>query len=335
MADDERPENRTAARRLCWIYPDRGTAEQREMEARNVWDGYRAVAGDLGLEMSLHKPEEIAIDARDPRRPRFYLNGDQVTPEDTIFVTYLYSLPHQAPDVANQVMLYTNLEQAGFYLPIPPRIAYIGRDKLATMLFLADCPVPALPSVRIGTGRSAMSAHYDIALSGLTYPLIVKPAYWGMGLGTSVVTNIHDLRGVIGMAGGADVPVVVQPYFENVSEGRVYVIDGKPHTILRGRKEGYCMMAVRATGGKIHREYLDSLPELEEAVAYAARRLRTAYFTLDFLHDGERYWIHEIEPDGAVGFSQNADQGDVAYRVIHDRFAAYLRGHDAFLKDRA
>ncbi|MBB6174732.1 glutathione synthase/RimK-type ligase-like ATP-grasp enzyme [Nocardiopsis mwathae] len=324
----------STARRLCWIYPDRGTAAQRTMEHEAVWDQYRAVAEDLGLEMSLHAPEEVAIDARDPRDPRFYLRGERITPEDTILVTHFYTLPHQAADVCNQATLYAGLEEGGFYLPIPPRIAFIGRDKLATMLFLADSPVPTVPTVRIGSGRSAMSGHYDVAFQGLDYPLIVKPAYWGMGLGVSVVSNIHDLRGVIGLAGGSDTALVVQPYLGQVREGRIFVIDGKPHTILQGEKEGYCMVSTRALGGRHKRQYVDSLEELDGAVAYAASRLRTPYFTLDFLHDGERYWISEIEPDGAVGFSQDAQQAQTGYRIVHDRFQAYLRGHREWIAAR-
>jgi glutathione synthase/RimK-type ligase-like ATP-grasp enzyme len=319
------------ARQLCWIYPDR-VASPKRAGHEDFWGQYRDVAAKLDLELSLHGPEEIAIDARDPREPRFFLSGDRVTPEDTIFITHLYSLPHQAMDVCNQVMLHTNLEQAGFYLPIHPRIASIGRDKLATMLFLAECPVPLLPTVRIGTGRLAMSGHYDIALAGMDYPLIVKPAYWGMGLGVSVVRNIHDLRGVIGLAGGSETALVIQPYLGQVQEGRVYVIDGAPHTILRGEKDGYCFTATRVVGGRHHREYVDALPDLEPAVEFAASKLRTRYFTLDFLYDGERYWISEIEPDGAVGFSQNQQQAAVAERIVHDRFSTYLQGHAEWLR---
>ena len=54
----------------------------------------------------------------------------------------------------------------------------------------------------------------------MKYPMIVKPAYWAMGLGVSVVHNVHDLRGVIGLAGGSDTSLVVQPYFEGVRERR-------------------------------------------------------------------------------------------------------------------
>lgn len=322
------------ARRLCWIYPDRGTAAQRATEHEAVWDRYRAIAEDMGLEMSLHTPEEVAIDARDPRAPRFFLRGERITPEDTILVTHFYTLPHQSADATNQATLYTSFEQAGFYLPIPPKIAFVGRDKLATMLFLADSPVPTLPTVRIGSGRAAMTGHYDVALEGLAYPLIVKPAYWGMGLGVSVVSNVHDLRGVIGLAGGSDTALVVQPYLGEVREGRIFVVDGEPHTVLEGQKEGYCIVSTRALGGRLQRDYVDVSPQMEEAVAYAASRLRIPYFTLDYLHDGERYWISEIEPDGAVGFNQDARQEEIGGQIVTDRFYAFLRGHRDWIAAR-
>ena len=79
--------------------------------------------------------------------------GERVTPADTLFVTSLYSLPYQAMDVFNQYALYAVLEHSGFYLPAPPRLSAIVNDKLATILYLKDSPVPSIPTVRIGTGR--------------------------------------------------------------------------------------------------------------------------------------------------------------------------------------
>jgi hypothetical protein len=56
-------------------------------------------------------------------------------------------------DIFHQYAVYAVLEQAGFYLPAPPNLSAIVNDKLATILFLKDCPIPAIPTVRIGTGR--------------------------------------------------------------------------------------------------------------------------------------------------------------------------------------
>jgi hypothetical protein len=320
-------------RRLSWIYPDRGTARIREAEEKAVWGPYRRIAADLGLELTLTKPEDVAVDASDPGKPLVYLEGEPVTPADTIFVTSLYSLPHQTQDVMNQLFLFTILDRLGFYLPIPPQLSYIGEDKAATVLHLAGSPVPLLPTVRVTGGREAMSGHDDTALASLSYPMIVKPAYWGMGLGVSVVHNIHDLRGVIGLAGGSNTAMVAQPYLSGVYERRAYVVNGRTHTVLHGQKDGYCLSVTKALGGRHVRGYGELPRELEDAVAYAASRLPTPYFCLDFLFDGERHLISEIELDGAVAFNGIPEQDEVAESIVLSRFTAYVDGHAAWLAD--
>lgn len=321
-------------RRISWIYPDRGTAWQRQFEDDGVWDGYRKHAADLGLELTLNKPEEVAIDATDARQPKVYLKGERVTPEDTLFVTSLWSLPHQTQDVVGQLFLYTNLERLGFYLPIPPRMSYIGVDKTATLLHLADSPVPLLPTVRVVGGREGMTGHYDPALVPLEYPMIVKPAYWGMGLGVAVVHNVHDLRGMIGLAGGSDTALVAQPYYEGAREMRVYVVEGRAHTVLDGRKEGYCLMVTKTVGGQHERAYVEPSEELSAAVEYAVSRFPgVPYFTLDFIQQGDRLWVSEVEFDGAVGFSLDEEQNRVAGELVRDRFTAYVRAHGAWLAE--
>jgi glutathione synthase/RimK-type ligase-like ATP-grasp enzyme len=323
-----------ASLRLCWIYPDRGTAWQRDLEQEHVWGRYQRIAKEVGFEMSVHKPEAIAVDATDAARPRFFLDGEQVTPEDTVFVTDMYSLPHQLQDVGAQVFTYTLLERAGFYLPIPPFAAYTGTEKAATMIHLADSPIRAVPTVRIASGREGMTGHYDAALAGLEYPLLVKPATWGMGLGVCVVRNPNELRGVIGLASGSDTALVVQPYFPLVHDYRVYVVDGEPHTVLRSVKQGPNLTASRSTGGKRDRSYIDPLPELADTVAYVVSKLPLPYLTVDFLYDGERFWLSEIEVDGAVAFEENEEMARRGTTVIEARFAAYRRGHDAWLAHR-
>ncbi|WJK35189.1 hypothetical protein [Solwaraspora sp. WMMA2065] len=314
------------ARRLSWIYPDRGTAWLRQAEQDAVWGPYQEIAADLGLEFTVNKPEEVAVDATDPGRPKVYLDGAPVTPADTIFVTSLYSLPHQTQDVCNQVFLFTILERLGFYLPIPPALSYIGEDKLASVVHLAGSPIPLLPTVRVGSGREAMAGRSDAALAALPFPLIVKPAYWGMGLGISVVHNMHDLKGLIGLAGGSDTALVAQPYLKVVREQRVYVVDGQAHTVLYGYKDGYCLAVTKASGGRHERGYSALPPELADTVAYVAERLPTPYFTLDFLFDGERHWVSEIELDGAVAFNGIPEQDAAARAIVRARFEAYLAG---------
>ena len=51
-----------------------------------------------------------------------------MTPDDTLFITALYSLPYQAMDICNQLSVYAVLEQLGFYLPFPP-VAVADRQR--------------------------------------------------------------------------------------------------------------------------------------------------------------------------------------------------------------
>jgi hypothetical protein len=321
--------------RISWIYPDRSTHRWRQMEHEGVWDAYAEVAADLGLAFSLDMPEDFSVDATNARDPKVYVRGERVTPQDTIFVTSLYSLPHQVQDVCNQIFAFSILEAAGFYLPVPPQLSYIGEDKAATMIHLSESPTPLLPTVRIGAGREAMTGHYDAALASLAYPIILKPAYWGMGLGVLTVNNIHDLRGAISLAAGSDTAMVAQPFLDVKIERRAYVVNGTTVHALYGSKEGYCLMASRKEGGIRRRGFSDLPPELESTVEYVASRLPTPYFTLDFIFDGDQYWVTEIELDGAAGFGGSPADDAIARDIVHARFSAYLAGHAAWLEQRS
>lgn len=316
--------------RLCWIYPDRGTLRQRLAEDKAVWTTYQRIAADVGLKMSLHKAEAVSVEAVDGDPPRVFLDGELITPADTMLVTSMWSLPHQVQEVCNQLFVYTILEQAGFYLPIPPRLSYITTDKMATMLYLSDSPVRRVPTVRIGTGRDAPSGHYMNALEKLSYPMFVKPAYWGMGMGVCLVHNSHELRGVVGIAGGSDTGLVVQPYLGvGVNDFRVYVVNGKPHTVLRRIPDGDSLTANLVNGGRM--EYVPVPEELVEALDYIAEKLPMPYFAADFLWDGKEFWLSEVEPDGAVGYALTREIEDVQRPLIEARFRAYLEAHAAWV----
>jgi len=314
------------ATRLCWIYPDRGTERMRTKEWTYVWGVYEEVARERGWTLSLHQPDEVTVDATGQGAARVFLDGAAVTPHDTVFVTSLWTLPHHAPDVCNQLYLYAILEAAGFYLPIPPRLSCIAGDKAATVLHLADSPTPHVPTVRIGTGRDFAPRLYETATAGLSHPLLVKPAYWGMGQGVCLAHSAEELEGLVGLAAGAGTALVCQPWLgEGVDDVRVYVIDGRPHTVLRRMPQGAALTANVSAGGAVRAVALP--PELADTVAYVASRMPMPYLTVDFLHDGERYWLSEVEPDGAVG-SQAKEQR----AIVAARFDAYGAAHREFLR---
>src|SRR5688572_11327401 len=161
-------ESASTLSRMVWVFPDRESSRGVPKYQKAFWFAYEEVAAELGLSWTSHPPEDIAVDAVDPDDPRVFVAGERVTPADTLFITSLYSLPYQAMDVFNQYALYSVLEQSGFYLPSPPSLSPIVNDKLATILFLKDSPIPPIPTVRIGTGRDLAHRLYEPALEKVT-----------------------------------------------------------------------------------------------------------------------------------------------------------------------
>ncbi|MHC2621862.1 hypothetical protein ACVIW2_003894 [Bradyrhizobium huanghuaihaiense] len=318
----------TSLKNVFWVYPERNTARQREFEERRVWAPYRKVLESMGYRFGLVKPDDIHIEF-DHERSVCFVNDARVTPRDTIFVTSMWTMPHQVVDTCNQLFLYSALETLGFFLPIPLKFANITVDKMATYLHLRECPVRHLPTSRIAAGRDVFTKDYAVAVANVKYPALVKPSYWAMGIGVCIAHNPEELHGLVGLARGADTAVVVQPFLSGASDYRVYVVNGEPVLIMKRSPRKDSLTANLATGGTA--EYTKTLPsELRGSIDYIASRLPMPYMAMDFLHDGERFWFSEIEPDGALVFDK-ADELTDAMKVeaATKRFQAFVDGHSA------
>ncbi len=321
----------SALRRMCWVFPDRESTRTGAMWRYYFWDAYAEVAREMGLTWERIAPDAIVVDGMDRAKPRVFVDDELVTPEDTLFVTALYSLPYQSMDIFNQFAVYAVLEQLGFYLPFPPALSPIANDKLATMLFFADSPMPTIPTVRIGTGRDIGKHGYEVALDNLTYPAIVKPAGWCGGGGVNLANSAEDLRGLATLAQGGDTTLVAQPYLgHGTVDYRVYVIDGKAHPyVLRRTPHGNSPVSNASRGGIM--DYLPTPPELAEAVGYFAGRLPIPFFCADFLHDGRQFWFSELEPDGVIAPDFDDPQRTRQTDITRARFEAYRKGHERWL----
>lgn len=319
-------------RRMCWIFPDRESSRATAMWQPFFWDLYADVAAELGLTWCRHSPDAITVDGLDAGKPRVYLDEELVTPEDTLFITALYSLPYQSADIFNQYALYAVLEQLGFYLPFPPALSPIANDKLATALHFADSPVPAIPTIRIGTGRDISKHLYEVGLGELTYPAVIKPAGWCGGGGVNLAHSAEDIRGLASLAQGGDTTLVAQPYLgDGTIDYRVYVVDGAPYACMRRTPEPGSPVSNASRGGAM--AFPPVPPELAEATSYFAEKLvGVPFYCVDFLYDSDRYWFSELEPDGVIA----PDWGDPARAVQRDitraRWTAYRNAHARWLE---
>ncbi|MFE0461420.1 RimK family alpha-L-glutamate ligase [Kitasatospora sp. NPDC058965] len=317
-------------RRLCWVFPDRESTKGTAMWQDFFWNLYAECAAELGLVWSRHAPEDVTVDASVPGKPRIWVDQEPVTPQDTLFITALYSLPYQAMDIFNQYALYAVLEQTGFYLPFPPQVSLIGNDKLATLLYLEGSPVPVIPTWRLGTGRDVGKYGYEVGMADVRYPAIVKPAGWCGGGGINLARDSEELRGLASLAQGGDTTLVVQPYLgDRTVDYRVYVIDGKPFATAKRIPESGSLVANASRGGRM--EYPPIPAELAEATAYFAEKLPIPFFCVDFLHDGERFWFSELEPDGVILPDSDDPERTMQREITLARFAAYRDAHARWL----
>lgn len=318
-------------RRMCWVFPDRESTRATAMWHPFFWDHYAEVAADMGLAWTRNSPDSVTVDGTARGKARVYVDDELVTPEDTLFITALYSLPYQSMDIFNQYALYAVLEQIGFYLPFPPWLSPIANDKLATLLYLSDSPVPAIPTIRIGTGRDVGKHLYEVALENLTYPAIVKPAGWCGGGGVNVARNSEDIRGLATLAQGGDTTLVAQPYLgDGTTDYRVYVIDGRPYPRVLRRTPHPCSPVSNASRGGIM-DFPPTPAELVEATAYFAEKLPIPFYCIDFLFDGERFWFSELEPDGVIAPEFDDPRRTLQRAITTARFTAYRDGHTRWL----
>ncbi|MQA28121.1 MAG: hypothetical protein GEU94_22340 [Micromonosporaceae bacterium] len=320
-------------RRMCWIFPDRESTRTGAMWRHYFWDMYAEVAADLGLSWTRHATDAVTVDGLEPGKPRVYVDDELVAPEDTLFITALYSLPYQSMDVFNQYALYAVLEQTGFYLPFPPGLSPIANDKAAAILYLHDSPVPPIPTIRIGTGRDVGKHLYEAALGSLTYPAIIKPTGWCGGGGVNLARSAEDIRGLASLAQGGDTTLVAQPYLgDGTIDYRVYVIDGQPYAVLKRTPEDGSPVANASRGGAM--EFASMPEELAEATAYFAEKLPIPFFCVDFLFDGERFWFSELEPDGVVAPDFDDPDRAIQRDITRARWIAYRNGHARWLAAR-
>jgi len=314
--------------RMCWIFPDRESTRTGAKWNAAFWQTYQEVAKELGLSWDRTAPEAVTVDALDPLRPKVYVDGVRVTPQDTLFVTSPYTLPYQAVDAFNQFTLYAVLEHAGFYLPHPANMAVIGNDKLATILFLKDSPIPPIPTVRIGSGRDLLYDEYLSTIEDLPYPAIAKPAGWCASRGINLARDTHDVRGLLSLAQGGDTTLVFQPFLgHRTVDYRVFLIDGKPlATVVRAPGEG-ALYPQFSTGARLH--FTQMPQELAATVDFVAAKLPIPYVCVDFLHDGERFWLSEIELDGGILCPDPTSPEAVRAQreLIAARFLAYRNAH--------
>ncbi|RPF20750.1 ATP-grasp domain-containing protein [Myceligenerans xiligouense] len=307
--------------RLLFVLPDRGSAQDREWEDTTFWPAYRDAARRAGLDLEVVVPEHVQFTAGEAR-----WRGEPLLPERDLVVYSTRANPTHGVDLWNGMSTVRSLEALGFWSAIPIDQAVLLNDKFATAEALRDSPVPTIPSVRVTTGRDLGRTDVQALVPDDWFPVFVKPASWGRGLGCLSCPDRTSLDGALGLASGSDAPVVIQPTIRDVvADTRVVVVEGEivsAYDRLPPAEGG----VANVSKGASTRLRSEIEPQVERLASLVRERFGLAYLCIDLLRteDGG-LWLAECEPDGAV--TGLLPHGEEAYRVLGARFTAYARAH--------
>lgn len=317
-------------KKIFWVFPDRGSAAQKAAEHDNFWREYDEAVARAGMRLGVVSAEAIDMVYAQGDPPTTFVRGERVDPSDTIFVTELYTFPHQKQDALMQITTYGALEASGFYLPVPPTLSAVMNDKFATYLYFKEADLNVLPSVRLTAGRDVEERDLEVLLGSFGFPLVVKPSSWGSGQGVAVARSWSELRSILGLASGCEATMILQPWIgsDRLVDYRVYFVGGRPHTVLGRIPQKGEVVANLSRGGRA--DIVEMPPNLMAQASRAAALIDLPYFCVDFLFDGETYWLSEVELDGAVGYIEK----DRLQKILVDRFEAYDSAHEAWLEGR-
>jgi hypothetical protein len=97
---------------MVWVFPDRESTRAVPKWEKAFWFEYQEVAAELGLTWTSHPPDDIAVDCMGHGKPRVYVAGEEVTPEDTLFVLRHLAVLAAVP-VGRRLQPVRDLQRAG------------------------------------------------------------------------------------------------------------------------------------------------------------------------------------------------------------------------------
>lgn len=105
-------------------------------------------------------------------------------------------------------------------------------DKAATKRILTGTGIGLLPSVilsRPASGFVPTAAEIERQISGMAFPVIVKPVHLGSSIGVSRATTIDEIRATLPMIFKLDTEAIIEPFVQNMVEYNVAVrrVNGK------------------------------------------------------------------------------------------------------------
>ena len=224
------------------------------------------------------------------------------------------------------------------YTGMRPLASAVLMDKAATKRVLAETGIALLPYAiieRPAGGLLPSAQDIESRLSGIAFPVIVKPLHLGSSIGVAKASNMEDLRGGLSVIFRLDTHAIIEPLVQNLVEYNVAVRNSargietsaierpKSERELLDFKAKYLSGGGGAKGGSkqagaisegmlsLTRELNPAVPEavLEKVHKWAKICFATVYGTgaprIDYLCNSEtgEIWLNEVNPcPGSFGY---------------------------------
>jgi len=319
-------------RRLFWFWPERARLHTM-LGDEAVWAGYRKAAASVGLQLDVISVDDVDVVAT-PRDPAVFVRGQRVDPEQALFHGKLYTWPMFAPDVWRSLATFEAIRAAGYCTLIRSELNLISNDKAATLLHLRGVDEQWLPTLSLPT-RGLTRLRVRLREAGIGYPVVVKPASWGSGMGVVTARDEGELLTALRLSSAAELTMVVQPLLvpaggAELADLRLYCVDGQVVGALRRTPaEGGTVANVTAGGNG---ELIEPPADLAHRAEAVARLLDTPWLGVDFLCVGDVGQLSEVEIDACIGPVTSCLPG--MDDILARRFQAYRDRFDRWTADR-
>lgn len=157
----------------------------------------------------------------------------------------------------------------------------LGADKLAMYHFAGALGVPVLPTVAIPFGRYARRALPIVRRDLPDGGYLVKPREMAMGFGVLRTDGIAALTATIDLLTPSGLGCIVQPYYDNAGDLRVYTHRGQVLAAMLRRPAPGSYLANVSQGGSTAAGTIP--PDVRSMSERLARALGADYLCIDWL----------------------------------------------------
>jgi hypothetical protein len=315
---------------LYYFWPERGRMTTM-LEDQLVWAGYGTAAAAAELRLDVITADDVEIVTRSSGAIVF-VRGEPVDPAAAVFHNKLYTWPAFAPDCWRYLSTFQAIEGAGYCTLIPGELNLILNDKGSTLTYLRAADAGWLATLTVPT-RDFTGLVVALADAGIAFPVVVKPASWGAGMGVSRAADEAQLLMALRLASAAELTMVIQPDLgqaADFADVRVYCANRRPVAALRRVPTDRGGVANVTNGGSA--EIIGVPGPLADRARTIAEFLDLPWLGVDFLRHEGRYYLCEVEADACISARTLELPGAAA--VLRERFLACRSDFGAWLAAR-